>query len=60
MSADITQRPKRDEDYPKVDSEATPHPSGLIFAEAAKADGVADPYLPGKWSWGPAKASFDW
>lgn len=60
MSADIAHRPERDEDHSKVDSQATPHPSGVHFAEAIKAEGDADPYLPGKWSWGPTKASFDW
>ena len=65
MSTDLAQRPNWDEDRTKVDpdhSQATyPHPSGLNFAEPAKsAEGPVARYLPGKWSWGPARSSSDW
>ena len=65
MSTDLAQSPKWDEDRTKVDpdrSQAThPHPSGLNFAEPAKpAEGPVARYLPGKWSWGPARSSSDW
>ena len=65
MSTDLAQSPKWDEDRTKVDLNhpraAYPHPSDLNFVEAAKsADGPVGRYLPGKWSWGPARPSFDW
>lgn len=60
MSTYLAQRSKRDEDQAKVDPRAT-SPSGLNSAEAAQsADAAVDRYLPGRWSWGPAKPSFDW
>ena len=59
MSTDLAQSPKWDEDRTKVDlghpRAAYPHPSDLNFVEAAKSDGPVGRYLPGKWSWGPAK-----
>ena len=65
MSTDLAQRPKWDEDRTKVDLDhsraAYPHPSDSNFLEAAKpADSPAVRYLPGKWSWGSEKSSFDW
>jgi hypothetical protein len=65
MPTDLAQSRKCDEDRTKVDPDhprATyPHPPGLNFVEAAKSvDGPFDRYLPGKWSWGPARSSFDW
>ena len=60
MSAEIAHTSERDEGHSKVSSPATPRPPGMHFAEATNAEGVADPYLPGKWSWGPTKSSFDW
>jgi hypothetical protein len=64
MSTDLAQRPKWDEDRTKVDLDhsraAYPHPSDSNFLEAAKpADSPAGRYLPGKWSWGSEKSSFD-
>lgn len=63
MSTNVAQTLKeRERDLANVESHgAFSHPSGLTFAEAAKsADRLADRYLPGKWSWAPAKPSFDW
>ena len=64
MSTDLAQRPKWDEDRTKVDLDhsraAYPQPSDSDFLEAAKsADSPAGRYLPGKWSWGSEKSSFD-
>lgn len=60
MSTYLAQRSKRDEDQTKVDPRAT-SPSGLNSLEAAhSADAAVDRYLPGRWSWGLAKPSFDW
>ena len=63
MSTDLAQSPKWDEDRTKVDLDRSraAYPSDSNFVEAAKsADGPVGRYLPGKWSWRPAKSSFDW
>lgn len=60
MSTHLAQRSKRDEEQVKVDPRAT-SPSGLNSAEAAQSsDAAIDRYLPGRWSWGRAKPSFEW
>jgi hypothetical protein len=64
MSADFAQSRKWNEDRAKVapDQARTvyPHPPTSNVAEATNpADGPSD-YLPGKWSWGPARSSIDW
>jgi len=65
MSTDLAQSPKWDADRARVDPDpprgAYPHPAGLNAVEAAKsADSPVDRYLPGKWSWGPARPSICW
>jgi hypothetical protein len=61
MSTDLAQNPKWDEDRIKVgldDLRAAYSAAGSNNLEASRsADGH---YLPGKWSWGSAKSSFDW
>jgi hypothetical protein len=64
MSTNLAQSPW-DEDRTKVNPDhsraAYPDPSDSNFVEAAKsADGTVGRYLPGKWSWGPVKSSFNW
>ncbi|GMP21355.1 hypothetical protein BwSH12_73650 [Bradyrhizobium ottawaense] len=56
----LAQTSKRNEDPPKV--APPPSPSlDLNSAEAAEPAEVAvDRYVPSRWSWGPAKSSFDW
>ncbi len=61
MSTDLAQRPKWNEDRTKVDLDHPRDPSDSNFLEAAKsAESPVGRYLPGKWSWGSAKSSFDW
>ncbi|MET4631002.1 hypothetical protein ABIB83_008062 [Bradyrhizobium sp. I1.8.5] len=64
MSTEPAQSPKWGQDRTRLTPDqartVVPHPPTFDVAEAAKsADGPSD-YLPGKWSWGPAKSSFDW
>jgi hypothetical protein len=64
MSTDLAQSPKWHEDRTEVDPnhpEAIyPHTPGLNLEPAKSVDGPVDRYLPGKWSWGPARSSSDW
>jgi len=65
MSTDLAQSPKWDEERTKVDPDHPQatylYPPALDFAEPAKsAHGPVARYLPGKWSWGPARSSSDW
>ncbi|MGY4595366.1 hypothetical protein ACVWXL_003112 [Bradyrhizobium sp. GM22.5] len=64
MSADFAQSRKWNEDRAKVapDQARTvyPHPPTSNVAEPTNsADGPSD-YLPGKWSWGPARSFSYW
>jgi hypothetical protein len=65
MPTDLAQSPEWDEDRTKADPDhprvTYPRPSSLNVVEAANlADGPVDRYLPGKWTWGPPRSSFDW
>jgi hypothetical protein len=65
MSIDRAQSLRPDEDRTKVAPEAAraAHPlSSFDFAEARTGTCADDGryYLPGKWSWGPARASLYW
>ncbi|OSI98448.1 hypothetical protein [Bradyrhizobium canariense] len=64
MSADFAQSRKWNEDRAKLAQDQArtihPHPPASDVIEAANsADGPSD-YLPGRWSWGPAKSAFNW
>ncbi len=64
MSTDLAQSPKWSEKRTKVAPEqartVNPHPPALNEAEAAKSADVPSYYVPGKWSWGPARSSIYW
>lgn len=64
MPADVAQSRKLD-DRTKVDRDhsrsTSPHAPGLKFVEAEKStDDPFGHYVPGKWSWRPARSSYDW
>jgi hypothetical protein len=64
MSADFAQSRKWNEDRANVapDQARTVHPqppASNVVEAANSADGPSD-YLPGRWSWGPAKSAFNW
>ncbi|WP_439409775.1 hypothetical protein ACNJX9_17875 [Bradyrhizobium sp. DASA03076] len=64
MAIDRAQSLKPDEDRTKVAADsarsAHPQPSNFNFVETETNADDGSHYLPGKWSWGPAKSSFDW
>ena len=64
MSTEAAQSTDRDEHRTKVApghvETIQPHPFGVDVSEAKSPDGPLDLYLPGKWSWGPARSSSYW
>ncbi|MHC2279973.1 hypothetical protein ACVME8_006616 [Bradyrhizobium diazoefficiens] len=63
MAIDRAQSLKPDEDRTKVAPESARdvHPqSSFDFPETGTRADDGSNYLPGKWSWGPARSSFDW
>ncbi|WP_271619130.1 hypothetical protein [Bradyrhizobium sp. CCBAU 51745] len=64
MAIDHAQSLKPDEDRTKVAADAAravhTQPSNVNFAETETCAEDGSHYLPGKWSWGPAKSSFEW
>jgi hypothetical protein len=61
MSTDLAQNPKWDEDSTNVRLDHPRHPADAHLLQAAmSAESPVASYLPSKWSWGPAKSSFDW